>query len=76
MVIISDHNKAEESELLIRTLYGGPEDGMTISQIQAATRWENARVHHRLIGLGLKVGNAKRRPKGEEKATFYFLKVR
>jgi hypothetical protein len=74
VAIISDHNKAEELEVLIRVLLEGPADGQTIEQIQAATKWENARVHHRLLGLGSKVGNAKKKSADRLKATHYFLK--
>jgi hypothetical protein len=76
MAIISDHNKAEESEQLIRVLLDAPDNGLSIEAIQAATKWENARVHHRLLGLGSRVGNQKCKGVEKLKVTHYFLKVR
>jgi hypothetical protein len=61
---------------LIRLLLECPEDGLTIDAIQDSLKWENARVHHRLLGLGSKVANHKCKGVDRLKVTHYYLKVR
>lgn len=73
---IDDRNKAGECETIIRTLLDAPEVGLTCEQIRTSTGWPIALVQARILDLGSKVGHAKVRVKGSEKATYYFLKVR